>query len=207
MNENNNYELVAFYEDHEEWMNIDTGEIESFYSRRPGYPYVASEYCNASIKKELYWTDVDSINKIHLYMDQLDKRTIIRINDVVKYHNHDCGVAERNGKKPYLSRHQAHLLERLVDKIIYRNVVYLSTESMCSFLNVSSKHIDRELKRLRGNIKIIPTKRGEWRVEINPVYGWVYTRHGLFLTRQACIDSWVRGVIKDTTDGSKTQIL
>lgn len=189
--------MIAIYEDNLEVWEDDLGNqittegrVGGEYSYEPGK--IKKRRRGGKTRFPLDWPDCDTLNRAEQYYTQnVNKSNMKHENNVFKIHDGECGVAARAGRKPLLTTEQVVILNKLVCNLLYRNTVWMSSEDMSMVLGVNNNKIRRELLKLKGIVKIVNTKKGEWRVDVNPMYGFKYpiSEHGM--AKDACFNEWL----------------
>lgn len=182
----------------EKWFDTNTGLIAEI-STDDGRPRKGREVPYEAVKpykppkhrRYLNWGDVDSINRLHLYITQnVDRRTLVKKNNLIPIHNTDCGSSFRKGVKPALDMKTYEILEKLIENISYKSHVFIKTDELAGLLGVYKGHIRRELAKLKGLVKIHDSKQGEWIIEVSPAYAFLHSGREIDARQYEAIKSW-----------------
>lgn len=129
-----------------------------------------------------------------------DGRTLKLVNDVRRIYDADKGDHHYQGKDVSMSNATHDLLNLLVQRIDYRNVILITLTEAAELLSVRRDHVNRKLDTLGGAIRVSGStegiKKGDIKIEINPAYGFRYERDAMPTARASAMNSWITTFLK-----------
>ena len=170
-------------------INNNTGEIVEpigVYEAHPFNRKNDSLFTEAKVPNEF-----TSINQMERFMESVDKRKLHRMNHSKSIHDMACGEAKRKGENLIFSVSQYRTIMKLVDNLQYRNLIFGSREELSKILGVTPGNVRRTLKKVESMLKVTELKKGEYKIEISPAYGFRWFG-GIQNVQKNAILNWYR---------------
>lgn len=80
---------------------------------------------------------------------------------------------------------------KLVDKLQYRNLIFGSREELSEILGVTPGNVRRTLKKVESMIEVTELKKGHYKIEVSPAYGFRWFG-GVQRVQKDAILTWYR---------------
>lgn len=117
-------------------------------------------------------------------------------NDVDYWFNYEQGKAVLNKRKPTISVAMYKLLQVLVNNIQYRNVIIMNVETLSNTLHVDKRNLMTTINKLdKSFIRWESSKsnmnKGQFKILINPSYGFKYPINSLNYARERAVRQWL----------------
>lgn len=140
-----------------------------------------------------------STSRMERMLSNKDKRRLVRVNDVRRIYDADKGDHHYRGRTVGMTNAQHDLLNLLVQRIDYRNVIVGTLPELAQLLAVRPNHLNRKLSTLGGIIRVSGStggvRRGDLMIEINPAYGFRYEKDALPYVRAHVMERWIDSII------------
>ena len=130
------------------------------------------------------------------YMDGVDRRTLVLVNDCRRIYDLDKGNHHLYQRRIGFTSTQLVSLNRLVSRLDYANAIITTPTKLAASLCLHPKNIYRYLRTLKGMVRVLgPSEgmaQGSIKVLVSPAYGYRYPRAELATARAASLASWYR---------------
>lgn len=187
---------LEYFVTHELEDNVDyrTGEI---LVRRE---YTAQGYRPGTDRTPVPFHTIRSEAGLSRFMDDIDRRTLVTVNDCRRLYDADKGSVFLHGRAVRFTSSQYRVLAKLVDRLDYANSRIGSPQAIARDLGVRPDHLRRQLGRLGPLVRVYDTgwgmAYGTLRVDVSPAYGFRYPKAGLEAARADAITTWYRALLQ-----------
>lgn len=160
------------------------------------------EYRRTTIAPELF----TSKYQLDTYMEGVDKRKIVTFSRVKQAYGHDSFEHDINKKKKAYTAPMTKVLIKLIDGLVYRNIIIDTKKGLAETLGVNEKNVMRTLKTAGWAIRVYTEKegmkRGHIKVLIHPDlafkhYSPKHTSCNVNTARSVCLNAWVKPTVSD----------
>lgn len=147
---------------------------------------------------------ITSHTQMQRFMESKDRRRLEIFNACRSIYDMDKGKAVLEQSGVIFPTKMLLKLSRIVERIDYRNVIVTTPQELSDCVEVRFPNLHRELRSLRGLIRVHGTRegiaKGSIKVEVNPVYGFKYEASSMSYMRGEEIEIWYKSVAEDQSN-------
>jgi hypothetical protein len=143
-----------------------------------------------------FFETLTSLNQRDRFMEDVDKRKLVRYTGFRQLFDRDRGTSALNGRRPMFTKPVYRTIEKLVNVLDYQNYLYTTADALAEKLEVHPKSVTRQLRSLGSLVRVRSQRdgmrKGVLQIAVSPAYGYRMEPETINEARYVACFNWYR---------------